>query len=99
MKGCFNISHDSCINDGPGFKQCFNGFQWDNFVHYGARCCYLIYTVCVIHIMQHGNFLLKMYPKSHNFAKLHTICIKTAKMVKEIKLKMDKNVLMQQKGI
>jgi len=33
-----------------------------------------------------------MYPKSHNFAKFHTICIKTAKMVKEIKLQKTKNV-------
>lgn len=54
MKGCFNINHDSCINDGPGFKQRFNGFQWAIFCHYGAECYYLIYTVCVIHILQNG---------------------------------------------
>jgi len=41
-----NINHDSCINDRPGFKQRFNGFQWAIFGHYSAECYYLIYTVC-----------------------------------------------------
>jgi len=50
MKGCFNINHDSCIN---ALNNVLMGFNGPFFGHY-AECFYLIYTVCVIHILQNG---------------------------------------------
>jgi len=50
-----------------------------------------LHSVCYTYFAK-WDHIFYMYPKSHNFAKSHTICIKTAKMVKEIKLQKTKNV-------
>jgi len=82
----------TCITDSLRFKQRFNGFQWAIFGLYGAECYFLIYTVCVIHILQNGITFFTCIQTVTILPNFIPFALKQPKWSKKLNCKRPKNV-------